>query len=253
MISKAIQISSCSPKISIITPSFNAGQYIERAIQSVQIQYFDSWEHIIVDGASSDGSLEIIRKYPHIRWISEPDRGVFDAMNKGIKLATGDWIYFLGADDRFHDNEVISNFMAQYSNSNYDVVYGQVKMENSGWVYYGEFDIHKLINCNIHHQSIFYKKGVFDKIGLFDPKYEICADHAHNIKWFTHPEIKYHFYNSIISTFGQNGLSSYKEDKLFIKELKSLIIQNAGLYTFLSHYYIIPIKKWLWKNVLQRK
>jgi glycosyltransferase involved in cell wall biosynthesis len=90
-----------NPLISVITPSLNSGRYLEEAIQSVVNQRYQSFEHIIVDGGSTDGSLEVLRRYPHLDWISEADHGQSDAMNKGFAKARGDVIVYLNADDYF--------------------------------------------------------------------------------------------------------------------------------------------------------
>lgn len=88
-------------KISVITPSRNSGSYIERAVTSVLEQRCDAFEHIIIDGLSTDGTLAVLKKYPHLKWISEPDDGQSDAMNKGLAMATGDIVAVLNADDYF--------------------------------------------------------------------------------------------------------------------------------------------------------
>ena len=88
-------------KISILTPSYNAEQFLDRAICSVRQQDYEHWEHIIVDGGSTDGTLELLQKYPHLIWKSEPDKGQSDAMNKAFAMATGDLIVSLTADDYF--------------------------------------------------------------------------------------------------------------------------------------------------------
>jgi len=86
-------------KISIITPSYNAGASIRRAIESVQMQDYDNWEHVVVDGVSTDGTIELLKEYPHLKWISERDSGQAEAMQKGFKMSTGDIIMYLNADD----------------------------------------------------------------------------------------------------------------------------------------------------------
>lgn len=88
-------------KISVITPSFNSSKYLEEAVESVLKQEYPSFEHIVVDGGSTDNTLDILRKYEHLVWISEPDEGQSDAMNKGFKMSTGDIIVYLNADDYF--------------------------------------------------------------------------------------------------------------------------------------------------------
>lgn len=112
--------------ISIITPSFNSGDYLERAIESVLIQDYTNYEHIVVDGASTDNTLEILKKYPHIKWISEPDEGQVDAMNKGFAMSKGDVLVYLNADDYFLEG-AFSAVMKQFSDD-VDMVMGKVRV-----------------------------------------------------------------------------------------------------------------------------
>ena len=104
-----------NPKITEVTVCFNAAKTLEKTIQSVSSQMYDNIEFIIIDGASTDGTLAIIKKYDTkiTLWVSEPDNGIYDAMNKGLKLATGDFLIFMGADDVFVTNEVIEKVVSK--------------------------------------------------------------------------------------------------------------------------------------------
>lgn len=110
-------------KISIITPTFNSGTYIERAIKSVLNQDYENFEHIIIDGKSSDCTISILKKYTHLKWISEKDFGQSDAMNKGFNLSSGDIIVYLNADDELEKN-VFSSVVNKFKNSDTDVLIG---------------------------------------------------------------------------------------------------------------------------------
>lgn len=114
--------------ISVITPSLNSGKYIEQAIKSVLRQDYLSFEHIIIDGGSSDETLSVMRKYPHLLWISEPDNGQADAMNKGFAMSKGEIIVFLNADDFFEDGafSVVSHAFEQYEKS--EVIVGYLRL-----------------------------------------------------------------------------------------------------------------------------
>ena len=109
---------------SIVTPSHNQGQFIEDAIQAVLRQKYSEFEHIIIDNRSTDSSIEILKKYGHLKWISEPDKGQSDAVNKGFRMATGDIIGWLNADDIYLPNcfNMISSFLV--SHPTVDIVYG---------------------------------------------------------------------------------------------------------------------------------
>ncbi len=114
------------PLISVITVVLNGEKYLEETILSVLNQTYDNVEYIIIDGGSTDGTLDIIKKYEHAidYWVSEKDRGIYDAMNKGIVLATGDWINFMNAGDGFYSNDVLEKIFQGNELKNIDVIYG---------------------------------------------------------------------------------------------------------------------------------
>jgi glycosyltransferase involved in cell wall biosynthesis len=117
-------------KISILTPSFNSGKYIERAIQSVLNQDYDNWEHIIVDGGSTDETPKIVKKYSHLRWISEPDKGQSDAMNKAFSKSTGDIILYLNADDEVRE-DLFPYIVEQFQNHpDIDMLVGNLEVRH---------------------------------------------------------------------------------------------------------------------------
>ncbi len=167
-------------KISIITPSYNSGQYIERAIQSVLSQDYDNWEHIIVDGGSTDGTLEILKKYPHLKWVSEQDKGQSDAMNKGFQMSTGDIIGYLNADDMYY-NTVFGQVITQFDiNKEIDFIVGNLNIQYKNHPKYGDLllldspqiEVDKIIFPNIFRfpanpVSYFYKRKVQRSYGDF--------------------------------------------------------------------------------------
>lgn len=114
------------PKISVVTVCFNAASILERTILSVLNQAYNNIEYIIIDGSSTDGSVDIIKKYSDriAYWVSEPDKGIYDAMNKGIKVATGEWINFMNAGDTFCNENVLSAIFNSYKYEDVDVIYG---------------------------------------------------------------------------------------------------------------------------------
>ena len=156
-------------RISIITPVFNAQEDIETCILSVANQSYKNIEHIIIDGFSTDNTLEAVKryanKYSHIFWISEKDEGIYDAMNKGIDKSNGEWIYFLGSDDVFFDRDAIERVFIRKDIEESDILYGNVKFKHSGIIYDGKFNFFKLMEKNICHQGIFFRKDVFNEVG----------------------------------------------------------------------------------------
>lgn len=159
-------------QISVITPSYNSGDFIERAIKSVLAQDYANWEHIIVDGGSTDNTVDILKKYPHLKWISAPDRGQVDAMNKGFKMATGDVITYLNADDYYLEG-AFSSAMNAFSEDT-KIVYGNVKVfdeaANKWWVNKPKTDFQSILRhwepnafC-VNPVGYFYKREVQEKV-----------------------------------------------------------------------------------------
>ena len=168
-------------KISIITITLNSERYLEQTITSVLNQSYDNIEYIIIDGGSTDGTLDIINKYEDRinPWISEPDDGIADAMNKGLLLATGDYILFLHSDDYLLDSKVLEQATISLREP-YDIVMFNILLKRNGKK--------KLVNprgltwwinfkTGIYHQSVFCSKELFQKIGSFDTSFRIVMDY----------------------------------------------------------------------------
>lgn len=172
-------------KISVITVCYNAENVIERTMRSVLSQNYTDIEYIIVDGASSDNTMEMIRRYAtdiRIRYLSEPDRGIYDAMNKGIQLATGDYLEFLNAGDAFVDSDIVGTVVQKIEQNPADVVYGDIIYEypdhTTSVRVYGQFCaslFYYLLGDCINHQAIFAKRECFET-HKFNTEYQICAD-----------------------------------------------------------------------------
>ncbi|GAB3034699.1 glycosyltransferase family 2 protein [Spirosoma pulveris] len=164
-----------SPLISVITVVFNANSTVEASMKSVLNQDKDLFEYLIIDGGSTDGTLDVIQKYEKYLtdWVSEPDKGIYDAMNKGIDRAKGQWIYFLGADDMLCEG--ILARIKNYLTSGVKVVYGNVKFDN-GHIMRSHIGIRCLFENRLHHQSAFYHRSLFNNF-RYDQHFRICADY----------------------------------------------------------------------------
>jgi len=171
-------------KFSIITPSFNQGEFIEENIQSVLAQNYHNFEHIIVDGGSTDNTIEILRKYNHLNWLSEPDRGQTHALNKGIKKVTGDIICWLNSDDLLCEGafDTVNSFFCNNPDK-YIVVGGILIVDEFGnqlWQNCAQkIDYDGLLNKGQRPQqpSTFFRKEVFGAVGLFNENYHYCMDY----------------------------------------------------------------------------
>ncbi len=168
------------PKISVVTVSYNAAETIEETILSVINQSYDKVEYIIIDGGSTDGTVDIIRKYAtHLAyWVSEPDKGIYDAMNKGIDAATGDYINFMNSGDCFATQRVLSNIFELGMPMDVDVIFGDVINKYSwGMVkQVGRNFNGKESRLPFSHQSVFVKSDILKKYH-FNLKYKSAADH----------------------------------------------------------------------------
>ena len=219
--------------LTIITVSYNCADTIERTIDSVVSQLSDQIEYIIIDGGSTDGTKEIIEKYSSdiAYWISEKDNGVYDAMNKGIKSAKGEWISFINGDD-WYIKDSLSKVIEKLSNSEYDICYGYVNAIKDG-VKTGYFGISeytdpdKIFLGNLYcHQGLFVKRELFTRIGLYDTQYRIFADYDWLLKAHVEGYDPY-LIGMEVANFTLGGLSTVESEndefqRIIIKHFRNL-------------------------------
>lgn len=218
-----------TPSISVITPVLNNRRDIEACLDSVSMQTYSNKEHWIIDGGSTDGTLEIVKReaarHHHIKWISEPDTGIYEAMNKGINKAGGEWIYFLGSDDQVYNNTVFEEVFDTVDYKGYDLLYGNIILKENGLILGEEISIQDLKWGCTHHQATFNKKSIFSKLGKYDTRFKVCADWAFMIKCLQEKEIKIKYINKIIAIYATEGFSNTRyqnnprlSDKAFNKD-----------------------------------
>jgi len=232
------------PKISVITTTYNASATIEQALLTVANQRYEPLEHLIIDGLSEDNTVSIVEKYqkkfPHIRMVSQKDKGIYDAMNKGIDLSCGDWLFFLGADDVLYNENVFNELYDEGYLSKKEVVYGNVLVvgdtswAKDGTLYDGRFDLHKLFRNNICHQAIFYPAEIVKETGYFNMKYFISADWDFNIRCYAKKEFR--FVDKIIAKFTGGGTSSAGGVDGIGADLPEIIVKNFRLNTDIKQY-----------------
>ena len=219
------------PLISVITPVYNGEKFIGKCIQKVQQQSFRHFEHIIVDGASADSTVTIVKKYTgdfeNVILHSEKDKGIYDAMNKGISLAKGEWLFFLGCDDYFFEDDVLEKVAAFIAaNQQSQLIYGNVWYQKLARLYDGAFDIEKILKRNICHQSIFYHKGVFEITGSYNLLYKIEADYEFNLRCWLSGKIRHSFIPLTIAFFSFGGFSAAARDANMVANYPEIIVQQ---------------------------
>ncbi|MEO6453693.1 MAG: glycosyltransferase family 2 protein [Ginsengibacter sp.] len=242
-------------KISVITVTYNASATLENTILSIINQSYKNIEYIIIDGGSTDSTLEIIKKYqPKLAYcVSEKDSGIYDAMNKGIKASTGDWIIFLGADDIFYNENVLTKIFAENKNYNLDCTdfaYGNVIIKSNGKIFGGSRTYDQLINCNINHQGIFYKKSIFEIIGAFNLKYKILADYELNLRIYRNHLLKKKYIPEIVTIYNNKGISNqfldenFYEDQLeYFINIEKVSLKDYRLQTYFFFYGFTQLLK----------
>jgi glycosyltransferase involved in cell wall biosynthesis len=181
-----------SLKISIITPSYNQGRFIKDTIESVLHQNYSNFEHIIIDGGSTDDTVEILKQYPHLKWISEKDSGPIEAINKGIKMSTGDVITWLNSDDYFAEN-IFNDVMSAFEDTNVKVVCGFINFIDLDkkilWVNDNDetYNVDHLVRNNsdiIRQPSSFYYKSLFYDVGGLDDSLKLIFDYDLLVKMY---------------------------------------------------------------------
>ena len=223
-----------APLVSVITATYNAGEDLEKCIESVLKQDYEQVELIVIDGGSTDATLDIIRKYDQRieYWISEKDQGVYDALNKGIDVAHGDWLFFLGADDYLAGEQILTNIFSEPQCSK--LLYGNVIWGDSGRVYDGKFCSTKLYYRNICQQAIFYHRSLFDDFNRFDLRYPYWSDWAFNMKAFSSRKTKPKYLDMVVSYYCTDGISSNMKDNILLKHRNKIFTECFGRTGFLK-------------------
>lgn len=226
------------PLVSVITVVYNGAEHLAKTIRAVAEQTYPNVEHIVIDGASTDGSTEIIRESDDTigYWLSEPDIGIYDAMNKGIGFVTdpASYIIFANSDDRLHSPTAIADAIA--AGKGEDLLYGRMNLrdETMSAVVGHAVTPDDLARQTICHPSTFVRRAVFDRVGRFDTGFRIAADYDHIVRCFQKP-VTTRFVDVIVSDMSMGGtsearyLESCRERKAVIRRHFGGIAQLLGL------------------------
>lgn len=232
-------------KFSIITVCKNSEKTIENAILSVINQTYKNFEYIIIDGLSTDNTLNILEKYSNniSQVTSEADSGLYDAMNKGIRQASGDYLFFLNSDDEFFNNNILQ-IVADNAENSPELLYGDLVVSNKQT---GSISLQKhnklnkiyLLKNTPCQPATFYKREVFGKYGFFDTNYKIVSDHEWFLRVFLKNQITSEYLGFPVNVFNIGGLSTDKkrEEKL-ISERNEMLNKYFTKFERISYDFI---------------
>lgn len=259
-------------KLSVVTINYNNAGGLQKTIDSVANQTYKEFEHIIVDGNSHDESVHIIQEYdyaqrisnqPHpiIRWTSEPDKGIYNAMNKGIRMSQGEYVLMLNSGDSLVDEHVMERIISELDGT--DIVQGNMieehdgkKIQNKG---YGrsEITMNDVMQGMFMHQASFCRRDLFERYGYFDDSYAIVADKKFFINCLGFHDASFKYIDFDVADFDVNGISSATEgswhekheeeykrliDEMFSPRLKAYLEEKDELER-------LKKRKWLWSIV----
>ena len=254
------------PLLSIITINRNNDTGLRKTIESVVTQNCDNFEYIIIDGASTDGSVDIIKEYAvHplygkkiSYWISEPDTGIYNAMNKGIQKAHGTYVYMLNSGD-WIESDAVLNILQKLQNENPDLLlfllnfWGNEEKIKTGIVFSDYLNLRPMF-----HQGMIYKKSIHDRYGLYDEKYKYAADYDFSVKAFYKKNIKISIIYLPLANFTCGGLGDSKASGMemeniqikygFINSQKTIVSIIKKIKYVMPYGFIILYRKFLKKN-----
>lgn len=234
-------MSENAPVMSLITVCWNSSATIEDTLRSVAAQTYPSIEHIIVDGGSSDGTMSIVGRFPHVaKAVSERDRGIYDAMNKGIRMSTGEIIGTINADDFYAAADVLARVAAVFEDPTIDVCYGDL-------CYVGARDATRIIRywrsskfepglyqygwCP-PHPTFFVRRSVYDRLGKYDLSYKIAADVDLTMRYLVKHGVRSRYLPHVLVKMRVGGTTN--------KSLRNIVKQNLEIWRALKAYGLKP-------------
>lgn len=244
-------------KISIITVTYNSAATVKDTLESVRKQDYPDIEHILVDGASTDETVTIIKSYPDVKWISEKDNGLYDAINKGIQMASGDIIGVLNSDDFFPDGGIASAIAYEFKQNNIEAVFGNIAFVKPD-------NLQKIIRLYSSkrftpkkfaygympaHPSFYVRKSCYNKLGLYQLNYKIAADYELLMRFIYKNTISYKYIDKILvymrtgGISNKNWLSRYTLNKEIIRACRENGVRTN--MTILSFKYLFKIFEYI--------
>ena len=235
-------------KVSIITATYNSGKTIQRAIDSIASQDYNNIEYIIIDGGSTDNTLQIISENQDkiSKFVSEKDKGIYDALNKGIRLAGGEIIGFLNSDDVYNNKYIVSKIVNSFEKKKADIVYGDLvyqskDINNEKTIRYWKSNIFNLDYLKYGwmppHPTLYCTKEVYDRYGLYDDNFKISADYEFILRVFKEPSLVKTYIPNVLVRMDMGGISNNSLMNIYrkSKEDYNAIKRNdiGGFFTLL--------------------
>jgi glycosyltransferase involved in cell wall biosynthesis len=247
--------------ISVITICYNSEKVIEKTIKSVFSQTFKNMEYVLIDGESNDNTIEVIKSYQkcfdesgvNYTWISEKDRGIYDAMNKGVAKSNGKWLLFLNSGDYLLNEAILEYIFNNYlRTANFEILTGRVNIVSHDYINMGYTHPNKKGNSQlllkencIAHQATFIHRDIFDRYGHFQ-NFKIMMDYEYWIRLLSH-DVKFSFINDIIANFINNGVSSNRDNYLTALDEQLDILNSYGYISKYEKEMLRMYKKSLYK------
>lgn len=247
-------------KISVITIAYNSGHSISDAIDSVLSQTYNDIEYIIVDGKSKDNTVEVVKSYGSriSKFVSEPDKGIYDALNKGIRMATGDVIGFMHSDDLFASEDILAKVAEIFNTNDVDSVYGDLqyvyKNDTNKVLRYwksGRFSLRRLkMGWMPPHPTFYVKKKVYDNYGLFNTDFRIAADYDTMLRFLGKHRISTYYLPEVMVKMRVGGASNRSLKNIIKKtkeDMKAIQDNNFGSFFTLVFKNLRKVKQFIIK------
>lgn len=238
--------------VSVLTPCYNSIKTIEKTLECIEKQTYQNIEYIIVDGGSTDGTLEMIEQHrsrlpKQFTLVSEKDSGIYDAMNKGIGLAKGQLIGIVNSDD-WYENDTVEQIVEHYQGNLYEVIYGMQRTflngrEKATFIYHHDFLSEQMIT----HPTCFVTKETYQKFGTFDLKYRSAADYDLMLRFYESKEVIFTPIERVLSNFQLGGMSS---SQVGVRE-NAAIRYKRGYMSKKKYWFVIVksrVYEWLHKK-----
>lgn len=219
-----------NPKVSIITVNYNNLEGLEKTVESVKNQAYTEFEYLVIDGGSTDGSTDYLENNNGLfdYWVSEPDRGVYHAMNKGIKKASGQYLLFLNSGDHFYNDKALKHNIEALKDR--DIVYFNLQVVEGEKKFIKEYpdklSFSYFVNDTLPHPATFIKRGLFQKIGVYKEDFKIVSDWKFFIDAVCKGNASYEHINKPLSTFYIGGMSSNPENRSIKFKEKEEVLKN---------------------------